>query len=372
MFDKLNIQRWPTNSDRSLQAWNAADELMVAHLLDNVEPSRSVLLVNDAFGALCCGLHQYECTHWSDSYLSQQAAQRNLASNFDSTSIQFVDSTALLEGTFDVVLLKVPKTVSLLEYQLSRLRDHLHDSSLVIAGGMIKYLSSAYFKAFETMIGPVTTSLAQKKARLIFAAYDPGLAQSDHNEWSQYSDPAVGFSLYNQAGLFSRGGLDLGTRFFLQHFDSLPKAERVVDLACGNGVLGLKYQLSYPDTSMTYLDESHLAIASARKNLDTLIEQDRLAEPAAKFIVGDAMAGIPSESVELILCNPPFHQGQEVGRGTAARFFQQSKACLKARGEIWIVANRHLGYDKLLKATFGHCQQRAINNRFVILQAKKR
>lgn len=382
MFNELLLERWPPSTDKTLQAWNSADALLAAHIAKDSSPGDSMLLVNDAFGALACALHQYPCVHWSDSFLAQRATTLNLERNFENTSTRMMRSNEALDGTFDFVLIKIPKTLSLLEYQLRRIKPHLTESSKIVAGGMVKHLSAGAFKSFEKIIGPVTTSLAEKKARLIFASNlsaddESGASESasgadQSQDWVTYTDQAVGFPLHNHAGLFSRNSLDLGTRFFLSCFDQLPVVERTADLACGNGVLGLKYQSDHPDSKMAYLDESFLALESARKNFSLLKQNASHQELSATFVAGDAMADVPADSLELILCNPPFHQGQEIGRGIAARFFQQSKVCLEAHGELWIVANRHLGYEKMLKALFGHCQQRAANQRFVILQAKKR
>ena len=71
----LTLQRFPPMREESpLQAWDAADE----YLLQQALPAGPVLVFNDSFGALTCGLNNREIWHVSDSWLSQQAARQNL------------------------------------------------------------------------------------------------------------------------------------------------------------------------------------------------------------------------------------------------------------------------------------------------------
>ncbi|KZY83646.1 hypothetical protein A3740_05280 [Oleiphilus sp. HI0068] len=73
----------------------------------------------------------------------------------------------------------------------------------------------------------------------------------------------------------------------------------------------------------------------------------------------------------MILCNPPFHQQNTVSTSIAQSFFKEAKRALKTGGEVWLVANRHLGYHSDLKRIFGNFENIAANKKFVILKAGK-
>lgn len=75
----------------------------------------------------------------------------------------FVPANAPWQGPFDRVLVRVPKTLALLEEQLIRLQGHLAPGAQVIATAMIKHLPRAAGDLMEKYIGPVQASLAQKK-----------------------------------------------------------------------------------------------------------------------------------------------------------------------------------------------------------------
>lgn len=77
--------------------------------------------------------------------------------------------------------------------------------------------------------------------------------------------PVAGLTTVNHAGIFCAERLDIGTRFFLKHLPSRGGAVRVVDLGCGNGVLGLSAAVSNPEAHLTFVDESYGAVASAEE-----------------------------------------------------------------------------------------------------------
>jgi 16S rRNA (guanine1207-N2)-methyltransferase len=140
----------------------------------------------------------------------------------------------------------------------------------------------------------------------------------------------------------------------------------VADLGCGNGVLGIVYALGNPQAELTLVDESYMAVQSARENWQA-VHSERPADIRA----GDGLAEQPAASLDLVLCNPPFHQQQVVGDFLAWRMFTQARAALAKGGELWIVGNRHLGYHHKLKRLFGKVEQVAATPKFVILRAIK-
>jgi len=97
-----------------LRAWDAADEYLLDTLAKDLKPSADarILIVNDNFGALAVALSAFLPLAVSDSYLSQQATRLNLAENgLSGHSVKLINSLEPLEGMFDLVLIKVPKTL---------------------------------------------------------------------------------------------------------------------------------------------------------------------------------------------------------------------------------------------------------------------
>ena len=142
---EFELNRLPKRPRELLRAWDAADEYLLNTLAEelNLPDAARVLIVNDSFGALAVALNAFRPDAISDSYLSQQATRLNLAANnLPEQSVSLQNSLEPLAGVFDLVLIKVPKTLALLEDQLIRLHPHLTPSTRIIVAGMIKTLPS--------------------------------------------------------------------------------------------------------------------------------------------------------------------------------------------------------------------------------------
>jgi 16S rRNA (guanine1207-N2)-methyltransferase len=367
-YASLDLIRQPEQPNEPLQAFDAADEYLLAQLHEQGLPVGSrILILNDSFGALACSLaRQAEVTSSGDSHLAHLALEKNLQRNaLPIDAVIFIPASEVAQGPFDRVLIRVPKTLALLEEQLIRLHGQLAPGAQVIAAAMIKHLPRAAGDLLAKYIGPVQASLAVKKARLLTATPSGKPAPASPYP-TRYRLDQPDIELINHANLFCRDDLDIGTRAFLPH---LPKALgnlRVADLGCGNGVLGIVYALSNPQAQLTLVDESYMAVQSARENWNAIL-RDRPVDIRA----GDGLAEQPPVSLDLVLCNPPFHQQQVVGDFLAWRMFTQAKTALAKGGELWIVGNRHLSYHLKLKRLFGKVEQVAATPKFVILRAIK-
>ena len=365
-FATLELDRQPPRRDDPLQAFDAADEYLLQQVAESgLDRAARVLVLNDAFGALAASLAGHaQVTSSGDSHLAALALQANLARNgLAADAVTFVPASEATSGPFNLVLVRVPKTLALLEEQLIRLHGQLAPGARVIAAGMLKHLPRAAGDLLERHIGPVQASLAVKKARLLFATPEtrPAVA-SPYPSRYRLESPAL--TLVNHANVFCREGLDIGTRAFLPHLPRGLGSARVADLGCGNGVLALACALANPEAQFTLVDESYMAVQSARENWAAAFP-DR----PATFRAADGLADQPPRSLELILCNPPFHQQQVVGDFLAWRMFQQARSALTEQGELWLVGNRHLGYHVKLKRLFKRVEQIAATPKFVVLKA---
>ncbi|MFD8999421.1 methyltransferase [Streptomyces sp. NPDC059582] len=373
-WGELALARFPEDPRERLRAWDASDAYLLRYLAEQRIPlSGTVVVVGDRWGALVTALAAHGPTQITDSFLAQEATRANLARNGVGTgAVRLLTTQDPPPERVDVLLVRVPKSLALLEDQLLRLAPAVHEGTVVVGTGMVKEIHSSTLQLFDRVLGPTRTSLAEQKARLILCTPDPAL-ERPANPWPYAYPlpgdigPASGRTVVNHAGVFCADRLDIGTRFFLQHLPESSGTRRVVDLGCGNGVVGTAVALANPDAEVLFVDESFQAVASAEATYKA-----NGVPGHAEFRVGDGLAGVPAGSVDVVLNNPPFHSHQATTDATAWRMFTGARRALRPGGELWVIGNRHLGYHVKLRRLFGNSQLVAGDPKFVVLKAVRR
>ena len=396
------LARFPEDPRDLLRAWDASDAYLLRHLAESGTPlDGTLVVVGDRWGALTTALAAHRPTQITDSFLSREATRANLERNgVEEGSVRLLTTRDTPPDRVDVLLVRVPKSLALLEDQLHRLAPAVHEGTVVIGTGMVKEIHTSTLRLFERILGPTRTSLARQKARLIHCAPDAGTLKARGDDPWPYTyrlpddiGVAAGRTVVNHAGVFCADRLDIGTRFFLRQLPKVPRGGRVVDLGCGNGVVGTAVALADPDAEVVFVDESYQAVASAeatyRANRPETDGTDGgaargtaagtgdgaargTAAGGAEFRVGDGLEGFAPGSVDLVLNNPPFHSHQATTDATARRMFTGARRALRPGGELWVVGNRHLGYHVTLRRIFGNSELVASDAKFVVLRAVRR
>ncbi|KQV22859.1 MULTISPECIES: methyltransferase [unclassified Kitasatospora] len=377
-WGEFELSRFPEDPRDRLRAWDAADEYLLRQLhgIDGAPPvdlSGRVVVLGDRWGALATALAAHRPTQISDSWLGRRATAENLARNgAEPGAVELLTTQDPPPERIDVLLVRVPKSLALLEDQLHRLAPSVHAGTVVIGAGMVTEIHTSTLHLFERILGPTKTSLAVRKARLIHCTPDPALPRTVSPWPISYTlptdvGPVSGRTVTNHAGIFCAERLDIGTRFLLAHLPATTGPKRIADLGCGNGVVGTAAALANPEAELLFVDESYQAVTSAEATFRAALG------PAAKaeFTVGDALADAEPDSLDLVLNNPPFHTHQATTDATAWRMFTTAKNALRPGGELWVIGNRHLGYHVKLRRLFGNSQVVSSDPKFVLLRAVK-
>jgi 16S rRNA (guanine1207-N2)-methyltransferase/23S rRNA (guanine1835-N2)-methyltransferase len=374
----LQLVRYPQDLQHpSWQAWDAADEYIIEYCEQNILDlqNQSVSIYNDDFGALACWFADLKPIWVSDSFVAKQSCLVNLQqNNILIDSVTFYDSVTPVDSPVELVLLKIPKTTALLEQQLIDLQSRVTPSTTIIAAGKATLIQKSTLALFEKYLGSTTTSLAKKKARLIFCQLTGCKSHASPYPTIWFTDKPR-FEISNLANVFARQQLDIGARFMLEHLSKLTNMDNktVIDLGCGNGVLGLHVLNQNKNTQVVFVDESYMAVASAKQNVLANLPEK---ESGAAFIVNNCLDDFTEKSkfseVDIVLCNPPFHQQNAITDHIAWQMFKDAKSLLQNGGQLFVVGNRHLDYPNKLKKLFGNVTTVATNQKFSILSASKR
>ena len=370
-FGELQLLRRPRRPNEVLQAWDAADHYLLKHLAETPPaPGAQILVVNDRFGSLALALIKagFQCDSWGDSAVAQLAVNENAQRN-DLSPPGLITGTDAITANYDLILYKLPKSHSLMQYQLQILTAACESNGEIIGAAMAKHIDAATINVLNKLVGDARPGLAWKKARLINFPKAP-VNSLPENDAKALEVPELGLTLINRANVFSRGKLDRGSRLLLDCYKrlSLPAKPHIADLGCGNGLLGITALTGWPDASVHFFDDSFMAIDSATQNV-----QRNLPDSAGmtEFTASDCMFNYQGPSFDLVLCNPPFHQEYDLGDQIARQMFADSHRQLKPRGQLCVVGNRHLGYHQILKKRFSHVELIGSDAKFVVLLARR-
>ena len=160
--------------------------------------------------------------------------------------------------------------------------------------------------------------------------------------------------------LFSPRRADAGTLAMLKTAELRP-GDKVLDLGCGYGVVGIYAAKILEDSSVWMLDSNPTAIQCAHRNavLNNV--------PDVSISLSDGFREFRETGFTRILCNPPYHTDFSV----AKHFIQKGFNRLTIGGEFWFVTKRDKWYRNKLRAIFGFVDCRIVDSYFVLRAIKK-
>ncbi len=138
------------------------------------------------------------------------------------------------------------------------------------------------------------------------------------------------------AGVFSRGELDQGTRLLL---DALPELKGdVLDLGCGWGAIGVSVARTMPETRVTMADVNLRALALAAENAARC-------GAVCETLESDGFAGLAGRVFDTVITNPPIRAGKQV----IYRMFADAREHLRPGGALWLVIRKQQGAESCIR-----------------------
>src|SRR5262249_45471063 len=128
----------------------------------------------------------------------------------------------------------------------------------------------------------------------------------------------------------------------------------VADFGCGWGYLARCVLGSSAVEHIDLIDAEHRAIEAAQANVTD--------HPARVYWLD--LASEPAPAIyDAIVCNPPFHTGRASTPALGQKVIEAASHALKSGARLYLVANRGLPYEAMLKAHFASFETLADNNK---------
>jgi 23S rRNA (guanine1835-N2)-methyltransferase len=348
----LTINRVPESTNNSLKAYSAADELLISYLEE--KNPESVIIYNDSFGYLAA--HSAPRTIYLASDLKSQ--EKAAIENFE---INKLDSNCLLptsllkkaEKKAKLGLMKIPKSLGLFEMFLHHSASNMFKTGSLACGFMTRNFTKQMLEIASEYFEVVEQSLSQKKARLLILSKPKNVDKKQFLNTISFKNEEI----KQYFGVFSSNHIDYATQFLIENLEPPEIVISVLDLACGNGILAKEIHKQFPEAEYHLVDDSQLAIESAKLNL----KGDNV-----HFYHNNNLEDIPSNSLDYIVSNPPFHVEYEIDISLPLRLFRAAEKKLTKEGKFQVVANTHLNYKPHLEKIFKMVKVVFDNDKFIV------
>jgi len=257
----------------------------------------------------------------------------------------------------DVVLPQDPAAVIVVAGRSKeRTRDHLAlaartGAPIIVDGGKPEGIDSLYRDL--RALAEVTPAVSKAHGKVFGIA--PG---ADLSGWLSAPGDAEGFRTV--PGVFSADGIDPASRLLAETVPPLKGS--VADLGAGWGYLAAAALAASEGITALHLVEADAdALGCARHNV---------IDPRAAFHWEDVQRWRAPGPLDAVLTNPPFHVGRKADPDLGRAFIRSAAGMLGPKGELWLVANRHLAYETTLEETFRETREAGGDRGFKVLHAR--
>ena len=310
---------------------------------------------------------------WSDQVIVHCDALTAERSAAATGCVVEADPASALTGA-RLVLLALPKALAALDEWCELIRAHADPDVQVVAGARIKHLRREMNEVLTRHFDDVHASLGRRKARVLHAdgLRSPGFEVGYPRRSRVTLDLPGGqheIDLLDHGPTFARGRVDAGTRLLLSTLDSWPTdAGDVVDLGCGDGVLAVIAARRLPGASVLATDDSASACRSATATAAANGVTADCDGVGVEVHRADGLTARSDASADLIVTNPPFHQGTTKDSTPAMSMLADSARVLRPGGQLWTVFNAHLPYLPLLRSRVGTTRIVARDRHYLVTQ----
>lgn len=269
------------------------------------------------------------------------------------------------QGRFERVLVLLPKQREQARALLARALAARSESGVLVVAAANNGGARSAQADLEKLLAPVQ-SLSKHHCRVFWAGSDARIRDADlMAQWALLDSPRpiLEGRFRSRPGVFAWDRIDTASALLASHLP-VDLAGNAADLGAGYGYLASELLARCPGVrSLDLFEADARALELARENLSA-------ARIPCRFHWHDVAAGLPGR-FDVIVSNPPFHQGRADDPDLGRAFIGAAAAALAPGGRLWLVANRHLPYEQALSQGFARVRQVALEDGFKVIEAVK-
>ncbi|HWV13914.1 MAG TPA: methyltransferase [Cellvibrio sp.] len=300
---------------------------------------------------------QFISNRWD---IAQQAEQLGFSSEFND-----FDLSAIADNSLDHFFYRISKEKAVTHHLINQALRSLKPQGVLWLCGQKNEGVKTYIEKACTLFG--SERKLQKDGSNYFSSI---VKQTEVNRLlddDKYTELrpclAIGEQLiYSKPGQFGWNKIDQGSSFLMAEVNRRLQGQTLascLDLGCGYGFLSIASR-GLDINRRVLTDNNAAALLSARRNCEQL-------GIAAEVIASDAGQQL-QEQFDLILCNPPFHQGFSVDGDLTDKFLNGAKKLMSRQGVSYFVVNQFIPLEKKALQHFNRVTLIAHNKSFKIIE----
>lgn len=243
------------------------------------------------------------------------------------------------------VCYRVSKEKALVHYLINQALAALASGGHLILAGHKNDGLHSYAKKAAALVG-ATADIKKQDGGAYIATIckcsEPSALLPD-NDYTSLQQIAQAPLLYSKPGVFGWQKQDRGSALLIEQLPQFLAAynerpARMADLGCGYGYISIMAAQQLPDASWLLTDNNATALLAAEKNCD-------VHGLNAELQLADCAEGLHGP-VDVVLCNPPFHQGFAVAGSLTDRFLAAAHRLLRRQGRALFVVNQFIPLER--------------------------
>ncbi|MBU2870241.1 methyltransferase [Colwellia sp. E2M01] len=328
--------------------------------------SQTPLFINlseDGFINAYIELHSPQNIHcFNNNFIDYQAIKHK---HSDKVTTTFA-SNYQTDICHDLVIIAFPKSKAELNFTLAMIAHCVDKNTKILLVGEKKGGIQSAEKLTKDILLCCRKEDAARHCMLYVGLFKPEKLTETFNlqDWfKQYQITVAGIELKiaSLPGVFSQQKLDVGTELLLNNLSD-NMTDKVLDFGCGAGVISCFVGKRFPNTKLSLLDVSALALTSAQESL-------KLNNLTGEVFASNSLSTV-NEQYQHVVSNPPFHQGLKTHYQASEDFLMGIKKQMNKSASITIVANSFLRYQPIMQAHIGNTHIIAKDKGFTIYQAQ--
>ncbi|MFT5082695.1 MAG: 16S rRNA (guanine1207-N2)-methyltransferase [Lentisphaeria bacterium] len=316
------------------------------------------------------------------------------------------DFISLPQNRYDIGIYRISKERAVSHHVLNSLSEHIVASGLILLGGKKNEGIKNYTDKCKSQLGMsgslvkhgdfYIASLTQANASLIEDKVQALLDDKDYTTCQEVpiksNKEAAPHVFFSKPGLYGWDKIDRGSEFLIETLLSErdlcgtmndATSLNYLDLGCGYGFLSIMLlerliakllhstnaqDNAEPKIHLSATDNNAAAVAMCEHNLDAYIAKHSLA--LSFEVSADDCGATLSGKYEVILCNPPFHQGFSTEPELTEKFITAAKRLISASGRAYFVVNVFIPLERLAGKHFKKVTTLANNQQFKVIELK--